>query len=550
MNARRPLTVWLIVPDPRACLEPLWKYWARLPHLHLDRQKAWPDGRPQADIVVTAGEAPGSAPLAHLEDYVQTGGAWLHLADPSSTSLPAVLGVRPGPVGPTGELRVRFPTPGHLLGIRLPDALYVAGRFQALEPVAPHTETLLYADWHHARQPVLVQHPAGRGQTACTTLQVFCNPHLQQIFHRLLGRLAGTLFPSWDLGVGLLGYPPWLGRHHGQGIQETPGLQLAAVCDLNAARREAARKAFPGVRTLEAAADLAANPDVDIVFVATSPDRHAPLAQNMMAAGKHVICEKPLTLTRRDAESLAEAAARLGVHLSCHQNRRWDPDFVAIREALVAGRIGVPFYLETFVGGFTHPCGYWHSHTPVSGGAAFDWGGHYLDWIVALMPGPLASVLGTRHKRVWYDVSNADQERVQIRFADGREAEFTHSDIAALRKPKWYLLGTAGAIVGHWRDLTAYDPDPVAYFQERHLPPTELAPTLTLSRRRSNGCLESTHLETPAYHPFGFHANLADHLILGEPLEAPLDDAVKVVTILEAAARSASRGGDLEVLNG
>ena len=110
-----------------------------------------------------------------------------------------------------------------------------------------------------------------------------------------------------------------------------------------------------------------------------------------------------------------------------------------IKQALIEGSIGDLFYMETFVGGFNHPCGYWHSHDEISGGLAYDWGGHYLDWIVGLIPERIKTVICTRHKRVWHDVTNADQERIQIRFAGGQEAEFIHSDIAALRKPKWYF---------------------------------------------------------------------------------------------------------------
>ena len=124
--------------------------------------------------------------------------------------------------------------------------------------------------------------------------------------------------------------------------------------------------------------------------------------------------------------------------------------------------------------GFEHPCGYWHSHDTISGGTTYDWGGHYLDWVVSLIPDRVTSVIGTRQDRVWHDVTNADQERIQIRFAGGQEADFIHSDIAAVRKPKWYLLGTEGAIIGHWRDVTAYETDPVLYYHRHDIPATEM----------------------------------------------------------------------------
>jgi predicted dehydrogenase len=269
----------------------------------------------------------------------------------------------------------------------------------------------------------------------------------------------------------------------------------------------------------------------------------------MMAAGKHVVCEKPLALNTGETDALVQSAARHGVHLSCHQNRRFDLDYLIIRNALDQGLIGEPFYLETFVGSFSHPCGYWHSHAAVSGGTAYDWGAHYLDWIVSLFPDPIATVVGTRHKRVWHDVTNADQERIQIRFQSGQEAEFIHSDIAAARKPKWYLLGTQGAIVGRWQDVTVYDPDPDIYFTQHDIPATEMTPDIAIYRRQRQGQMDVIQPEIPAREPYAYHRNLADHLLTGEPLATPLNDSVKVVAILEAAARSMANGGSVETSN-
>jgi len=122
-----------------------------------------------------------------------------------------------------------------------------------------------------------------------------------------------------------------------------------------------------------------------------------------------------------------------------------------------------------------------------------------------------------------------------------------HSDIAAARKPKWYLLGTEGAIIGRWRDVTVNELDPVLYFHEHQIPATEMTPDLAIYRRDREGAPVSGKLSIPKRQDYLFHRNLADHLLLGEPLAAPLEDSIRVVAILEAAARSASRGGTLEV---
>ena len=237
------------------------------------------------------------------------------------------------------------------------------------------------------------------------------------------------------------------------------------------------------------------------------------------------------------------------VHLSCHQNRRFDVDYLAIKKALDERLLGDLFYIETFVGGFSHPCGYWHSHDTISGGTAFDWGGHYLDWIVSLMPEPVKAVTGTKHKRVWHDITNADQERIHILFESGKEASFIHSDIAAVRKPKWYLLGTEGALISEWRDVTEYEIDPVLYYHPQEIPATEMTPDLTLHRRHPSGEIVAQKIAIPKREHYGFHRNLADHLLLGEPLRAPLEDSMKVVAILEAAKISSNNGCSPEAIS-
>ena len=84
----------------------------------------------------------------------------------SEYPLPPIFGVQQDPAGPVAELRVLFEKADHPLAARLPDALYLNGRYQVLKPTAENTETLLYADWHYGHTPVLTQRAVGRGRVA------------------------------------------------------------------------------------------------------------------------------------------------------------------------------------------------------------------------------------------------------------------------------------------------------------------------------------------------------------------------------------------------
>ena len=113
-----------------------------------------------------------------------------------------------------------------------------------------------------------------------------------------------------------------------------------------------------------------------------------------LAAGKHVVCEKPFALHLADVDRMLAGAADAGRTLTVYQSRRWDPDFVALRRTVESGAVGKPFHLESFIGGYGHPCSYWHSHEPISGGTIFDWGSPHFASTLPLLPDPFEAAPG------------------------------------------------------------------------------------------------------------------------------------------------------------
>jgi predicted dehydrogenase len=180
----------------------------------------------------------------------------------------------------------------------------------------------------------------------------------------------------------------------------------------------------------------------------------------------------------------------------------------------------------------------------ISGGAIYDWGAHYLDWTLLLMGADPVRVTATGHKRVWRDVTNEDQVRVRLAWADGREAEFVHSDVAAVRRPKLYLQGTRGTLVGHYRPVTFESIEPGLGYRSHAAHHAEAPAALTLATYESRLGLREERVPLPAVADFAFHANLADHLLLGEPLAVPPDSVRDVIAVLDAAQRSLTAGGE------
>jgi predicted dehydrogenase len=369
------------------------------------------------------------------------------------------------------------------------------------------------------------------------------NPELAQLLGRALRpdlHCCGR-----NIGVGIVGYGPLggMGYHHGLGVTATDGLELVAVVDPNVERRKAAETDFPGVRTYASVSELVSDDDVEVALVATPPAHHVALTLTLLRAGKHVACEKPLCLTVAEADQIIATAAASRRMLTVHQNRRWDPDFVALRRAVGAGLLGEIFNVETFVGGYAHPCRTWHSDTAVSGGAGYDWGSHHVDWVLQLISGAPRVVQAHGHKRVWHDVTNHDQIRVRMIWPDGREAEFLQSDIAAVRRPKFYVQGTAGTLVGSYRTITLEAIEPGRGYVATQPHHAEAPAELVLARYESGYGISETRLPPAVDQPFAFHRNLADHLHLGEPLAITPASVRRVIGVLEAAQRSSTRGG-------
>ena len=449
---------------------------------------------------------------------------------------------------PDGEVFARVAGSTSPLGERLPREFAVVDRFVPLLPLRSATIVLEVRVGLRDRAAAL-ETTRGRGRVLVSGLgrddRALGAPALVQLIRRALRPLGTSGAGGRNLGVGIVGYGALggMGYHHGLATGATPGLELVAVVDPDLDRRKAAQTDFPGIRAYASVDELAKDDDVELAFVATPPVHHVALTLTLLQAGKHVACEKPLFLTLAEADRLIVAAVAARRILTVHQNRRWDADFVAVRRAVDGGLLGELFSVETFVGGFAHPCRTWHSEMSVSGGAVYDWGAHHVDWILQLLGGPPSLVQAHGHKRVWHDVTNLDQVRVGFRWPDGREAEFVHSDIAAVRRPKFYIQGTAGTLVAHYRPLVFERIEPGRGYVGERAHYAEAPAELTLARYESGYGVTETRLPPAPEQPFAFHRNLADHLHLDEPLAVTAQSVREVVAVLEAAERSGARGG-------
>ena len=514
---------------------------------------AAPDGLGAVDVVLSAGSRLDERAAAELARFVERGGGLVAFVghDPAWREEPlwSLLAVSPEVWRPTPEteLLVRVAAPDHPITRRVESTFPVvspACLLPAPGGLPGDATALLETSWHYQRHAVAYTRRHAGGRVVAIgwepTAGLLDLAITRQLTYRAVRYLAGAEGLS-TTAVAMIGYGA-IGREHAEAIQRVPGLELAAVCDRNPERRVEAEQLFPGARTYARLSDVLEDPSLDLAIVSTPPNTHAEVAAQLLRAGKHVVVEKPFCLTSREADELIAIARDQQRLLTVYQNRRWDPDFQAIRHAIRQGAIGDVFHLEAFVGGYGHPCDYWHSHEAISGGVFYDWGSHYVDWILNLVPDRVTSVTASVHKRVWHDVTNADQARITIRFAGGAEADFIHSDIAAALKPKWYILGTRGAIVAEWRHETIKSRRWSGDLVEERLAAAEALPVVTVHTRDAANSIHVQQLGLAPPPDFPFHRNLANHLHDGEQPAVTAESARRNVAVLEAAKYSAEHG--------
>jgi predicted dehydrogenase len=182
---------------------------------------------------------------------------------------------------------------------------------------------------------------------------------------------------------------------HGAGL---PDVRFIAVGDVNAGVAKEAADRFGYERAEASWEAVAAAPDIDVVSVVVANSLHREIVEGLLAAGKHVLCEKPLAPGVEDAEAMVAAARASGRQAATGFTFRWSPGINAVREQLGSGAIGRPLHLDGH-----YWCDYgcdpmapmsWRYKGAAGSGALADIGAHLVD-LAEFLCGPIVSVSGS-----------------------------------------------------------------------------------------------------------------------------------------------------------
>jgi scyllo-inositol 2-dehydrogenase (NADP+) len=185
--------------------------------------------------------------------------------------------------------------------------------------------------------------------------------------------------------VGLLGYGLAGASFHAPLLSREPAFTLSAIATRSA---DAVARDWPGARVLSVDA-LLADPALDLIIVATPTDSHGALAERALLSGKHVVVEKPFTLDSAEGVRLGALARERGLCLAVFQNRRWDGDFLTVRQLVEQGRLGRLYSFESHFDRFRPQVKKrWKEEAGPAGGTLWDLGAHLVDQALQLFGMP------------------------------------------------------------------------------------------------------------------------------------------------------------------
>ena len=244
---------------------------------------------------------------------------------------------------------------------------------------------------------------------------------------------------------GMGGYHAGCLKSYSESAPEAP-VEVVGVYDIDPERAAAGEKA--GYKAYKSPEEIWADKAVDAVLIATPNDVHAAYVEAAAKAGKHIICEKPIGMSVKEAEEMYDAAEKAGVVFEVHQNRRWDDDYLTVKNIVDNELAGEAYLIESRVMGGNGIPGAWRKERARGGGMMLDWGVHLIDQMLLMIKSPVKS-LYCEYSYIYgeevddgfsltADFENGVKYRIVVATDAGREGEAIHRYIynyLGCRKP-------------------------------------------------------------------------------------------------------------------
>jgi predicted dehydrogenase len=343
-----------------------------------------------------------------------------------------------------------------------------------------------------------------------------------------------TLPKRNQLNVALIGYGMAAKVFHTPLISSVSGLRLSHIVS---SKPDVVKHDWPSTTVLATPAEAFASPEIELIVVATPNDSHFDLAQRALAAGKHVVVDKPFTTSVAEAVELAALAKKSGRVLSVFHNRRWDGDFLTLRALVSEGRLGEVVHFESHYDRYRPLVRKrWREQPGPASGIWYDLGPHLVDQMLQLFGTPEGVRADLEMQRE--GAQTVDYFHVLLRY--GRARVILHaSSLGRGDLPRFIVHGREASYVKYGMDT-----------QEEALKRGERPGAAnwgvdsrdgTLIRREGDADVDtSAAVPTLPGNSLGYYEAVRDAILCGAPNPASAEYGVLVMRLLEAGAESSA----------
>lgn len=316
---------------------------------------------------------------------------------------------------------------------------------------------------------------------------------------------------------------------HAPLLQAHAGFKLTTILQRSS---DKAKLRYPEVKIVRKAAEIFSDSSIDLVVINVPNESHFDYAVQALHAGKHVVVEKPFTVTTAEADQLIALAKEKRKIITVFQNRRWDGDFMTVKKIIENNWLGKVVELEVHYDRFRNyiEANTWKEESGKGSGILYNLGSHMLDQVLALfgMPAEVDARVGIQRPGGKVD----DYYDIRMVYK-GFHAIVKSSYLVREQGPRYIVHGTEGSFIKY-----GLDPQEQA-LKEGKIPGTAGWGTEDkMYWGKLNTMINGVHIEgiteTIAGSYLSFYQNVYDAIVNGKPLAVKAEESRDGIRLIEA----------------
>lgn len=254
------------------------------------------------------------------------------------------------------------------------------------------------------------------------------------------------------VNVGLIGFGLAGRVFHAPIINSVEGFKLSKIVTSKTESILTAKELYPLAEIVPDAGNVIQDKGIELVIVATPNTSHAELAKKALLAGKHVVIEKPFTVTSEEADELIELSKKQKKILTVHHNRRWDSDFLTVKKIIEGGLLGRVVEYEAHFDRFRNSIkkNAWREEDIPGSGILYDLGSHLIDQALCLFGLPIEITADIRTQR---ENGKTDDHFEIILHYKAIKVTLKAGMLVREPLPRFVVLGDQGSFVKYGLDV-------------------------------------------------------------------------------------------------